>query len=137
MATTGVVAARASGRLDDAHSSERYPVILLAAAKSGNGSPLGALLPFVLLAGAMYYFVLRPQRARARIVNAAQTALEPGREVILTSGIYGTVLHVEPDKIGLEIAPGVSVTVARAAVARVIAPVTSPADPSDPEALHS
>jgi preprotein translocase subunit YajC len=98
---------------------------------------LGTLIPFILLAGAMYYFVLRPQRARVRTVSAAQSALEPGREVVLTSGIYGTVLHVDPDKIGLEIAPGVSVTVARGAVARVISPVTSSADPSDPEDFTS
>ncbi len=110
---------------------------MLAAGPNSQGSPYGTLITFALLAAAMYYFVLRPQRSRARSVSAAQSALEPGREVILTSGIYGTVLHVDQSKIGLEIAPGVSVTVARAAVARVIPPVTDDAEPSDPEASVS
>lgn len=96
-------------------------MIVLAAANAGkNGSPIGSLITFALIAGAMYMLVIRPQRARARGVAKAQSALEPGREVILTSGIYGTVLHVEQDKIGLEIAPGVHVTVARGAVARTV-----------------
>jgi preprotein translocase subunit YajC len=111
-------------------------VLAQAAGKSGS-NPLAGLIPFVLLAAAMYYFVLRPQRARARTVNAAQSALEPGREVVLTSGIYGTVLHVDQDKIGLEIAPGVSVLVARAAVARVIAVAADGSEPTDPEASVS
>lgn len=109
-------------------------MIVLAAgpAASKSGSPFVTLIMFALIAGAMYMLVIRPQRTRMRAVAAAQAALEPGREVILTSGIYGTVLHVEPDRIGLEIAPGVHVTVARAAVARVVSPLRSAADPTDP-----
>jgi preprotein translocase subunit YajC len=109
-------------------------LILLAAAEAGNkGSPIPSLITFALIGGAMYMLVIRPQRARTRGVAAAQSKLEPGREVVLSSGIYGTVLHVEQHKIGLEIAPGVHVTVARAAVARVIDPITTSADPADPE----
>jgi preprotein translocase subunit YajC len=39
--------------------------------------------------------------------------------VILTSGIYGTVLNVGPDTLSLEVAPGVVVKVATGAVARI------------------
>lgn len=108
-------------------------MILLAAEASKNGgSPIPSLVTFALIGGAMYLFVLRPQRARMRAVTTAQAALEPGRQVLLTSGIYGTVLHVEQDKLGLEIAPGVHITVARAAVARVIDVAVDPADVDDP-----
>lgn len=89
---------------------------------SGGGAMVGNLLTFALIAGAMYMLVIRPQRKRARAVVAAQAAIEAGREVILTSGIYGTVLHVDTDRVGLEIAPGVTISVARAAVARVVDP---------------
>jgi preprotein translocase subunit YajC len=84
----------------------------------------------------MYLLILRPQRSRLRGIAAAQAALEPGREVILTSGIYGTVLHVEQDKLGLEIAPGVHVTVARGAVAKVVDLAAESADIDDGTALN-
>lgn len=95
-------------------------IVLAQANAENNGSPLVSLLFLALIGGAMYFFVIRPQRTRLRAVSTAQAGLEPGRDVILTSGIYGTVLHVESDKIGLEIAPGVQVTVARAAVAQLV-----------------
>ncbi|MEO6711857.1 MAG: preprotein translocase subunit YajC [Mycobacteriales bacterium] len=106
--------------------------MLAAGNSSSSGSAVGNLLFLALLAGAMYLFIIRPQRTRMRDVTKAQKALEPGREVILSSGIYGTVLHVEQDRIGLEIAPGVQVTVARAAVARVVDPVVAAEEASDP-----
>lgn len=92
---------------------------------------------FALIGAVMYMLVIRPQRNRAKGVAAAQAALEPGREVILTSGIYGTVLHVEKDKVGLEIAPGVTVLVARAAVARVVNPMPDSAESADPGATYN
>jgi preprotein translocase subunit YajC len=106
-------------------------IVLAQAATKNNASPVPSLIFFVLLAGAMYFFFIRPQRARMRSISAAQANLEAGRDVILTSGIYGTVLNVEHDTIGLEIAPGVQMTVARAAVASVV-PLPSVADPETP-----
>lgn len=108
-------------------------MLLAASDGGGGGAVLGNLLFFALIGGAMYMLVIRPQRARARKVAEAQSALEPGTEVILTSGIYGTITRVEQDRIGLEIAPGVRVDVARAAVARVVDPVTSTDEPAAPD----
>jgi preprotein translocase subunit YajC len=119
MATTGVVAACASGRLDHA-TRERTALIVLAADSAKSGSPIPQLVMVALIGIGVYMLMIRPQKSRLRAIAAAQAALEPGRQVILTSGIYGTVLHVEQDKLGLEIAPGVHVTVARGAVAKVV-----------------
>lgn len=120
------MAARTSGSATSPPTEGSALFVLAADSNTGNsGSPFVSLIFFALLAGAMYMFLIRPQRARMRAVTAAQAALEPGREVVLTSGIYGTVLHVEPTRVGLEIAPGVHITVARAAVAQVVEPTTA------------
>jgi len=141
MPTIGVVAARASGLVDDAPPQRGSALIELAQNANQGGSPIGTLLTFALIGGAMYMLVIRPQRARARAVRAAQAALAPGSEVILTSGIYGTVLHVEQDTVALEVSPGVSMRVARAAVSRVVNAVAehddgaaAPEDPDDSSA---
>ncbi|MEO6712114.1 MAG: preprotein translocase subunit YajC [Mycobacteriales bacterium] len=109
--------------------------MLLAAGNQSGGNGLIMIGFYVLIFGAAYFFMIRPQRARARAVLAAQAALGPGRQVVLTSGIYGTVLHVDEGKVGLEIAPGVHITVARAAVAHMVdepADVALDDDPATP-----
>ncbi len=81
---------------------------------------LAGLLPFVLIALVFWFLIVRPQRRRAQSLAATQSALVPGVEVMLGSGIYGRVATLEDDTIGLELAPGVVITVARQAVTKVI-----------------
>lgn len=76
-------------------------------------------LPLLLLAG-LWYTMIRPLRQRQRDAVAAQMAVHAGADVMTTAGIYGTVRWVEDDTIGLEIADGVVVKYARAAVADVL-----------------
>jgi preprotein translocase subunit YajC len=91
---------------------------------------LAGLLPFVLLALIFWLLIIRPQRRRQQELSKTQQTLGPGTEVMLGSGIFGTVTSVEDDRVHLEIAPGTVVTVARQAVVRVIAP-------TDPAAGHT
>ena len=50
---------------------------------------LYSLLPIVLLLVIFYLLVMRPARARQKDYQNTQAALEPGRRVMLASGIYG------------------------------------------------
>jgi preprotein translocase subunit YajC len=86
---------------------------------------IGPLLPFILLAGAFYFLLIRPARARQREQQATTARLAPGTRVMTTAGLFGTVTAVEGDQIDLEIAPGVTVRYVAAAVATVI---DAPAD---------
>jgi preprotein translocase subunit YajC len=89
-----------------------------------------AQIPFlILMFGAMYYFVLRPQKKRAEAQRQLLNNLAEGTEVMTTSGIYGFVTAVDGDVVWLEIATGVDVRVAKAAIAKLIdSPVSSVAD---------
>jgi preprotein translocase subunit YajC len=70
----------------------------------------------------MYFLFIRPQQRRNRQMQAMQSTLGAGDEVMTGSGIYGTVVEVNDENgtIDLEIAPDVTVTFARGAVAKVI-----------------
>ena len=69
---------------------------------------------------------------------ATQSALGVGTEVMLGSGIYGTVASVEDDTLHLQVAPGTIVKVARQAVVKVIDRAEAPDEPriesTDPDA---
>ena len=101
-----------------------------------SSGQLAQLLPLVLIIGVFWLFILRPARKRQRDAMALQRGLEVGSRVMLTSGVYGTVLAIEDDTLQLEVATGVALTVDRHAVARVVATDTAAGgdDPTEPPA---
>ncbi|MDP9466040.1 MAG: preprotein translocase subunit YajC [Actinomycetota bacterium] len=85
------------------------------------GDPaLQQLLFFALLVFGLYVLAIRPQRARARAQAQVRAALEPGRRVMTTAGIHASVVAVEGSVVVLEVAPGVHVRFADAAVVRLL-----------------
>jgi preprotein translocase subunit YajC len=85
-----------------------------------GGQALQQLLFFALLVFGLYLLVIRPQRVRAKALAEVRAALEPGRRVMTTAGIHATVTAVEDGVVVLEIAPGVLVRFADAAVVRML-----------------
>jgi preprotein translocase subunit YajC len=91
------------------------------AADQGTGGNSFGLIMIVLLIGAMYFLMIRPQSKRRREAMQMQSGLGPGDEVMTGSGLYGTVTELDNDTVTLEISPGVTVKFARAAIGRVLA----------------
>jgi preprotein translocase subunit YajC len=81
---------------------------------------LAGFLPFVLIALVFWLLIIRPQRRRQQALAKTQTTLGPGTEVMLGSGIYGTVVSVGDDTVDLEVSPGTTLKVAKQAVVRVL-----------------
>lgn len=78
------------------------------------------ILPLVLLGVVFYFLILRPQKKRQQAQQALLKSLAPGTEVMTTAGIFGTIVWVNDEKYGLQIAPGVEITILPAAVAKVV-----------------
>jgi preprotein translocase subunit YajC len=83
---------------------------------------LGPLLPFIVILGAFWLLIIRPARTKQRAQRALQENLQVGSEVMLTSGLYGTVAAIEDDRIVIETSPGVTMRWAKPAVARILTP---------------
>ena len=92
---------------------------LLASADDGGGGSgqiwnLGILL---LIPFAMYFFLIRPQRRRAREQQDVQKSIEIGDEIVTTSGIFGRVTGEDgPLRFWIEVDDDVQIRIARAAV---------------------
>jgi preprotein translocase subunit YajC len=95
-----------------------------------DGAALQQLLFFALLVFGLYALVIRPQRVRAKAVAQVRASLEPGRRVMTTAGIHATVVAVEDGVVVLEVAPGVQVRFADAAVVRLLDDPTGPVEPA-------
>ncbi|MDO5676579.1 MAG: preprotein translocase subunit YajC [Propionibacteriaceae bacterium] len=65
-----------------------------------------------------YFLIIRPQRKRMMQHQEMQQQLTPGTRVLLTSGMFGTIVHVGERQVIVELAPGAEVTVLKGNVAR-------------------
>jgi preprotein translocase subunit YajC len=92
---------------------------------------LAALLPLVAILALFWFMVIRPQQRRQKEVVRLQESIQVGQRVMMSSGIFGTVVSIVDDRARLEIAPGIQIEIARAAIAKVDEPVTEQADRSD------
>lgn len=83
---------------------------------------LGAFLPLILIVLVFWVLVIRPQRKRQQELTKTQRGLEIGTEVMLGSGIFGTIVSVADETVRVEVAPGTTIKVARQAVVRQVQP---------------
>jgi preprotein translocase subunit YajC len=86
---------------------------------------------FAVIALAFFLLIVLPQRRRTTAHRALLASLQVGDEVITIGGILGTIRELTDEKIELEVAQGVVITVARNAIAQMAQPFADPA----PEAL--
>jgi preprotein translocase subunit YajC len=96
----------------------------------------GFLIFLVAMFAIMYFLLIRPQRAKQRAAQDMLSHLAPGDEIVTIGGIYGDVVEVYEDKVVLEIAEDVHIEVARKAVAQIVQPDTSPAEPGEDDAAE-
>ena len=87
------------------------------------------LLPLLLLP-LCWLLLVRPQRQRVARQKQLIAAIQPGDDVVTAGGILGRVVAVAPDRISLEVAPGLTIDVLPPAVTR------RAASPSVPEATE-
>jgi preprotein translocase subunit YajC len=91
------------------------------------------LLPLVGIALLFWLLVIRPASRRQRELGRMQSSLSVGDEVMLTSGVFGTLRELHDDRVSVEIAPGVVISVARGAIGNVVTPEPElgPAEPEE------
>ncbi|NII50687.1 preprotein translocase subunit YajC [Frigoribacterium endophyticum] len=81
-------------------------------------------LIMVLLLVVLVFFMFRNKKKRDRQQAELQTALVPGVEVMLTFGVYGTIVSVDDETTTaeVEVAPGTVLKVHRQTLGRVVTP---------------
>ena len=74
----------------------------------------------VVMMGAMYFLMIRPQMKRAKEHRAMLEKLSRGDEVLTNGGIAGTVADIGDNFITVEVADNVRVRVQKGAIANVL-----------------
>ena len=95
---------------------------------------IGSLFFLVLVIGAFYYLLLRPQQKREKARRELVRSLQVGDEVVTNAGIHGVVAEVEDAVVWLEVAPDVELKVSRDAMAGKVAEPADEAAEADADA---
>ena len=80
------------------------------------------LLPLLAIVLLFWVMVVRPASRRQKELARLQASLQPGQQVMLASGIFGTIRSLTDDRARVELAAGVEVEVVRGAITTVVDP---------------
>lgn len=87
---------------------------------SGLAALIASILPFAVVLGVFYFFIIRPQQQQQKAREAMLDALEKGDKVVTTGGIYGEIVELRDETMILKVADKVQLKMTRSAVAKVI-----------------
>ena len=84
-----------------------------------QGSPLGFLLPMVVIFAAFYFLMIRPQQKKQKAHTELVAGISTGDEVVTAGGILGKVTAVSDLYATLEIAEKVEVKIQKSTISAV------------------
>ncbi|MFQ6070896.1 MAG: preprotein translocase subunit YajC [Candidatus Aminicenantales bacterium] len=90
-----------------------------------GGSPLQALIPFILIFVIFYLLFIMPQRKKQKKHQEMVGQLKPGDKIVTTGGIYGTIMGVKKDRFELKVSSNVKIEITKNAVAAILTPKTT------------
>jgi preprotein translocase subunit YajC len=79
-----------------------------------------SLIWMIVMVGAFYALIIRPQRRNMARHQSLMASLHEGDEVMTMGGIYGHIRTLGEQVIELEVAPGTTFRVARSAISRKV-----------------
>ena len=82
-------------------------------------SGMGMLVPMLLIFAIFYFMMIRPQQRKEKERRKMIEELRAGARVVFAGGLIGTIREAKDKTFMIEIAPGVSVEVARSSVVGV------------------
>jgi len=88
----------------------------------GMGGNYSFIFMMVAIFAVMYFLMIRPQQKRQKELRAFQSALQKGNKVVVSGGIYGTVVEVKETSVLVEVDNNVKLRVDKGSIVR---------DPSD------
>lgn len=83
-------------------------------------SSLTFIVFVVVILGIYYIFSRKNMKRQQQYFEKLHAELQVGKRVVCANGLYGTVRKVDEEKVDVEIAKGVVITVSRFAISEVL-----------------
>ncbi|MCC8988955.1 MAG: preprotein translocase subunit YajC [Candidatus Contendobacter sp.] len=90
-----------------------------AGAPSGDMGLMNLLFPIILI-GAFYFLLIRPQTKRAKEHKQMVESLKKGDEIVTGGGVLGRITEIGENFVQVEVAEGVQIKVQKQAVSSLM-----------------
>ena len=91
-----------------------------AQAAAPQSDPFGFFLPMLVIFGAFYFLLIRPQQKRQKAHAALVSELSSGDEILTSGGILGKVTAVSEHYASVKIAKDVEIKIQKSSVSQVV-----------------
>ena len=71
-----------------------------------SGGGIMSMLPFILMIGVLYFFMIRPQMNRQKKEKQFQTSIKKGAKIVTSSGIHGKIVDINENDNTISIETG-------------------------------
>ncbi len=105
--------------LNSALTASHHLMVAVAHSTKATTSSSGTFIYLLFMALIVYVgwrLIFRPQSQRAKQQRQTISLLSVGDEVMTTSGIFGTILEIDGDKVHLQVSDGCVLTMVRSAI---------------------
>ena len=90
-------------------------------ANGAAGGGMSGIIMIVVLIAIFYFMMIRPQQKKQKEIKKFRDGLQKGDNVITAGGIYGKIVGFDgEDKLRVEVAPKVIITISRYAVQELL-----------------
>ena len=97
---------------------------LISSAYAQDAAPTSSisdmLLPMIVIFGAFYFLLIRPQQKRQKQHTELVKGLSNGDEIVTSGGIFGKITEITEHYVSLEIADNVEIKIQRSTVTQVL-----------------
>ncbi len=94
---------------------------------------LSGILPFALIFGVFWFFLIRPQRKQQKEHKDMITNLKAGDKIITIGGIKGKIIKIKDNNIRLRISSNVDIDVIKNSIGRLDPAEVETAEEEDEE----
>lgn len=95
------------------------PMLQMAEQQPG-GSMVMTILPFILIIGVFYFFMIRPQNKKQKEMEKMRNSLQKGDKVVTIGGIHGNVSSVKEKTVIIKVEDGSKIEFDRSAISTVV-----------------
>lgn len=81
-----------------------------------GGNPLVGLLPWILIFGVIYFFMIRPQNKKAKDQKAFREAIQKGDRIVTIGGVHGKIVETQETTVIIEVEGQVRLKIERSAI---------------------
>jgi len=87
---------------------------------ASQSTGLAGWIPIIVIFFIFYFMLILPEQKRIKQHKQMLEQLKKGDNVLLSSGIYGTITNIKGDIIEIKIAENVKINVLKSAVSQVV-----------------